>query len=34
MEKDPEKRFKRAGDFAKYLKILGEKIDMMIEKRK
>ena len=27
LAKDPDKRFQRAGNFAKYLKILGEKID-------
>ena len=33
MAKNPDQRFKRAADFAKYLRILGEKIDMVISKK-
>jgi serine/threonine-protein kinase len=34
LAKDPDQRFQRASNFAKYLKILGEKIDEARAKRK
>ena len=35
LAKDPDQRFQRASDFAKYLRILGEKIDSLrVQKRK
>ena len=33
LAKDPEQRFQRANDFARYLRILGEKIDRVIAKK-
>jgi len=33
MAKDPDKRFQRANDFARYLRILGQKIDSFKAKK-
>ena len=33
LAKDPEDRFQRAGDFSRYLRLLGEKVDRAIQRR-
>jgi serine/threonine-protein kinase len=34
LAKDPDRRFQRAGDFARYLKLLGDKMDRAIQQRR
>jgi serine/threonine-protein kinase len=34
LAKDPGQRFQRAGDFARYLQLLGEKMDQAVQQRR